>query len=156
MTTYRDLLTKFLLLCQFLYILHVYPTLPAIIPNHFDNHGLPHRFAPRVIVLVIFLVGAAVVILLTELAQKPRLFNLPAALDDPDRPRQETIARNMLGWLALEIALMFAVMIRTLAHDALHTPARHMFWLFPALLGIIVLTTISQIMRMRRSSADLA
>jgi hypothetical protein len=38
----------------------------------------------------------------------PRIFNLPAPVGDPARPRQEAIAVELLGWLRLELVWTFA------------------------------------------------
>jgi hypothetical protein len=142
----RALFTNLILIAQFLYILAIWHKLPAIIPNDFDASGIPHKHASRAILWVIFLGGIAINALLSTIAKHPNTFNLPSQLSDPDRPRQTTIAIGLLGWIQLEIALLFASILWAIANEApRHEP---ILWIVPAISAAILLTVFSSIWRM--------
>ena len=146
MRPYRTLITNLILIAQFLYILIVYPRLPTIIPNHFDANGIPQKHAPRAILWLLFLISLAVTTLLQTIAKHPNTFNLPSQLADPDRSRQTAIAVDLLAWIRLEIAVLFASIFWSIANGALHR--QHNTWLTPAIAILILATAALHIYRM--------
>jgi len=146
MKIYRTLLTNLILIAQFLYILVTYNKLPAIIPNDFDANGIPHKHASRAILWIIFFVGIAINALLKTIAKHPNTFNLPSQPIDPDRPRQTAIAVDLLGWIQLEIAILFAAILWSIANETPHHEP--ILWIVPAITAAILLTVFTSIWRM--------
>jgi hypothetical protein len=148
MTTLCSTLTNLILIAQFIYIFAIYHKLPAIIPNDFDASGIPHKHAARAIVWVIFLGGLAINALLKAIAKHPNTFNLPSQPSDPDRPRQTAIAVELLGWMQLEIAILFAAILWSIANEAPHHEP--ILWIVPSIAAAILLTVFASIWRMMR------
>jgi hypothetical protein len=149
MRTYRTVLTEFIVLWQALYLRIIWKGLPARIPNHFI-HGVPERVIPKQFVLVFVILSAVFAIALRWLQNKPQLFNLPAASGDPARVHQEAIAREFLGWIALEIVTLFAIM--TYTNTQPHSAGS--IWLFDGMIAVIVLTAIFFLIRLRSTSRN--
>jgi hypothetical protein len=116
----RTLITILAVLAPIAWLAHIYPTLPAVIPNHYDSHGIPHRFAGKGILWLMAAVSAVLAIVIQTVSRFPHALNLPRPIGDPDRPRLEAIGVDLLGWLSLEIALMFDLEIWSIVQTALH------------------------------------
>ena len=149
MKTYRDLVTWLGLLWQALYLYHVWHSLPASLPSHFGLNGAPDRFAPRSLPWVLFGACVLLTIFLSAIERYPQAFNLPSQREDPDRPRQEAIARDLLGWIRLEIVLLFCFIIWSIVNVAQHKIAGLGVW-FPLItVGVVALTCVYSIWRMK-------
>ena len=118
MARVRNFLTALVLLGELAYLLRVYPALPAIVPSHFNAAGQVNGHASRGIVWVIFAISIFMALFLSIVERFPHAFNLPRPVGDPGRPRLEAIAIEMLGWLRLEIALLFASTLWAIVHVA--------------------------------------
>jgi uncharacterized membrane protein len=149
MRIFRTFLTYFILLAQLVYILRVWPHLPATIPNAFDAHGIPHRFAPRALVWVMLVMATGAVALLTYLQTKPQLINLPAAQGSADRPRQEAMAREFIGWLTVVLAAIFASAVWSIADEGLHPGPRPNHLIFPIVILAVALFGAWNVWRIR-------
>jgi len=120
MKNYRYVCTVFVLTWQFMYIHNVWHTLPQMLPSHFGLDGLPNRYAPRIILWILFGIAAFVVLFLRILEGYPQTFNLPKPIGDPDRPRLEAITINLLSWMQLEIACLFAYITWSIVQVGTH------------------------------------
>jgi uncharacterized membrane protein len=123
MKTYREILTRFVFVWQLLYILNVWHSLPLLLPSHFGLNGLPDRYAPRSILWFVFAVSALVVLLTLIVERCPQTFNLPQPVGAPDRSRLEALARDLIGWLRLEITCTFAYILWSIVKVGLHKSA---------------------------------
>jgi hypothetical protein len=83
----------------------------ATVPVHFGVDGAANRFAGRRALWVLVAVSALLYLLLRIAPRFKRAFNLPAPLDDPLRSRMEAASVEMLAWMRLEIAWLFASLI---------------------------------------------
>jgi uncharacterized membrane protein len=152
----RDGLTWLVVLWQIAYVRLVWGRLPARLPSHFGWDGQPNRYAGRGIVWVLVGVSALVCVLLTVLERFPRVFNLPAPRGSADRPRQEALAVQMLGWLRLETALTIAYLLWTIVRLAMQQRVGLgvAFTILPV--AAILLTVLGFVVRMVRGGDDAA
>jgi uncharacterized membrane protein len=155
MKTYRNLLTWFILISQAIYVHHVWHSLPAMLPSHFGLDGTPNRFAPKSIAWVIVGICALLLIFLSVVEKFPRSFNLPSPAGAPDRPREEAIARNLIGWLRLEIATIFAFMLWSMVNIAEHKTNGLGIWFGLISVGIVISTVAYYLARMKKPTNSL-
>jgi uncharacterized membrane protein len=116
----RIAITIVAVLAPFAWLAHIYPTLPAVIPNHYDSHGVPHRFAGKGLLWLMGGVSALLTIVIQTVSRFPQSLNLPGPVGAPARQRLEAIALDLLGWLSLEVVLMFDLQIYSIVQTALH------------------------------------
>jgi uncharacterized membrane protein len=116
----RILITILAVVAPFAWLAHIYPTLPAVIPNHYDSHGVPHRFAGKGILWLMAAISAALTILIQTVSRFPQSLNLPRPAGDAARSRLEAIALDLLGWLNLEIVFLFDLQLYSIVQTALH------------------------------------
>jgi len=92
--------------------LHGTTRLPDRIPTHFGLDGQPNGWGSSAELIVFPLVTLAVYLLLTVTAalmpRFPDLVNFPFAVSTEDRPRLAGIAVDMVVWLKVELACLFA------------------------------------------------
>jgi len=149
MKTYRDLLTWFGLLWQAVYLFHAWHSLPESLPSHFGLNGVADRSAPRSLPWVLFGVCVLLTIFLSVLEKYPQTFNLPSQREGPDRPRQEAIAQDLLGWIRLEIVLLYCFILWSIVNVAQHKIAGLGVW-FPLItVGVVALTVGYSLWRMK-------
>jgi len=156
MTTYRQVVASFILAWQVTYLRLVWHTLPAMLPSHFGADGLANRYAPRSFAWVLIAVCAALLIFLSVIERFSQAFNLPSPRGKPDRPRQEALGRELLRWMQLEIAVMFAFILWSMVNVAQHKSDGLGVLFLPISIGILALTCAYYIRRMktRRSHAN--
>jgi hypothetical protein len=81
--------------------------LPVRIPVHFDLAGAPDRWGSRGTLWLIPLMAAVIYTLMTLVARYPSGFNFPMRIKPATRPRLESIALNLIGWLKVEVVGLF-------------------------------------------------
>jgi uncharacterized membrane protein len=145
----RDAITWIVLLGQAIYLGYVWPSLPSVLPSHFNLSGHPDRSAPREILWFIFGLELLVLTMLTVVQRLPHLYNLPATPGDPERPRQEALTRDMLAWLRLEMALMFAYILWSIVSVGLNRRNGVGSWFIVCVIVATVGTVLLTLSRMR-------
>jgi len=116
----REALTLLAVLGPVAYLCLYWQSIPAILPTHFGFDGQPNAYSPKSFIWVLVAVSVGMYVFLTVIARYPRFFNLPKPVGDPDRPRLEALGVEMIGWLRLEIAWIFAFMLASTLRVAEH------------------------------------
>jgi hypothetical protein len=117
---------------------------------------MPNAYGPKQVLLMLEVIGFLVYVGLLVVSRFPRSFNLSARVGDPDRPRQEALAVEMMGWLRLEIAWLFAYLMWGEVEIARHARVGLGSWLVPVVAIVAVATVaifIAQIFRGARQRA---
>jgi hypothetical protein len=153
MKTYKDVLAGFVLIWQGLYIHNVWHLLPTTLPSHFALNGAPNRYAPRSILW--FVLAISVFLFLSTLIAErlPHAFNLPKPVGDPDRPRLEALASELIGWLRLEITCTFAYTLWSMVNLGLHKSEGLGTGFTFVCLGVVSLTVVYFLWRMKTPPA---
>jgi uncharacterized membrane protein len=123
-------------------------TIPDIVPVHFGLSGAPNRFGPKRELWLIAGIGLLVYVVLLVVGRLPRTYNLPATADDPDRARQEVLARELIAWLRLETAWIFAYVLWAMVQVAHGARTGMGIWVLPALLPTVFATCAIFLVRM--------
>lgn len=82
--------------------------LPDRIPTHFDAAGNPNGWGHPAMLWLLPLVSTVIYLLMTWVSRFPAAFNFPMRTTAASRPRMEAIALQMISWLKLEVAALFA------------------------------------------------
>ena len=104
----REALTLLAVLGPIAYLCLYWQSIPAILPTHFGLDGQPNGYSSKSFVWITVAVSIGMYVFLSVIARYPKSFNLPAPVGDPDRPRCEALGVELLAWLRLEVACLFA------------------------------------------------
>ncbi|HTV07877.1 MAG TPA: DUF1648 domain-containing protein [Candidatus Aquilonibacter sp.] len=124
--------------------------MPAVIPMHFKASGVPNGYGPKLELLIVEAIGVLVYFVLLAVGQMPQRFNLSAKTDDPDRPRQEKLAMEMVGWLRLEVAWLFAYLMWAEVEIARHAQTGLGSWVVPTVVAVAIATSGTFLLRFSR------
>ncbi|RYZ25031.1 MAG: DUF1648 domain-containing protein [Sphingobacteriales bacterium] len=91
------------------YVVWFYPTLPAIVPIHFDGGGRPDGFGDKASLLILPGITTIIYILLTVLNRYPHTFNYLVEITPENAVKQYKNATKMIRVLKLGIALLFFI-----------------------------------------------
>lgn len=156
MRAVRDMLAWLGLLLSVGLLIGGWKTMPAVIAVHFDASGMPNGYGSKYVLLLMVGIGVLVYLALLVGGRFPERFNLSAKVGDPDRPRQEAAAAEMVAWLRLEIAWLFAYLTWGEVEIARHARVGLGSWLMPVVAIVAVATVamfFAQIFRGARHSA---
>lgn len=93
------------------YPLYNYPSLPDIIPTHFDVYGNPDHFSPKNMLAILPSIGLGLYLGLTLLNFYPHLFNYPQDITELNAAKSYKIATKLIRGLKLLISCFFAYII---------------------------------------------
>ena len=126
--------------------------LPAPIPTHFGLDGRPDAWGSPGMLLVFPVTAVLLYALMSVVARYPLAFNFPVRVTPRNRAQLEGVALDMIAWLKMELACMFAAMewfaIRVAGHPGQAMPAA----LMPVALAAIFATVGLHIAAMRRAA----
>ncbi|WP_062072733.1 DUF1648 domain-containing protein [Demequina sediminicola] len=88
-----------------------YPTLSETIPIHWNARGVEDGWGSPVSLLVIIALWLAIVAGIEVLSRKPHILNYPMDVTDANAPGLYRAAVDMLVWLNLELAILFASLV---------------------------------------------
>jgi uncharacterized membrane protein len=88
--------------------LHGPKSLPERIPTHFDAAGNPNGWGAASTLLFLPAVAVGIYLLITVVSRFPASFNYPVKVTEESRARLEALTLQMLAWLKLELACLFA------------------------------------------------
>lgn len=115
--------------------------LPARIPTHFGLDGRPDAWGSSVMLLVLPVIAVLLYVLMSVVARYPSAFNYPVRVTPRNRPFLEAIALDMIAWLKMELACMFAAIqgfaIRVAGHPGQGIP--------PALMPLVLVAVFATI-----------
>lgn len=86
-----------------------WPTLPAIIPTHFDINGMPNAHGSKDSLLFLPALLLALTVCFAVLSRYPWIFNYPVVITQENAARQYRRARTLLAVANAYIAALFAL-----------------------------------------------
>lgn len=136
----RDALAWIGLLTPLCYLALQWHNLPPTVPSHFGLSGHPNAYSSRSTLWVLIVLSIAIFTLLSVLVRYPHSLNLPTPQGSPDRPRQEVLGIELIHWLRLELAWLFAWLIWSICRVATHNNTGLGLWFTFAPIAIVLLT----------------
>jgi uncharacterized membrane protein len=144
----REFVALIGLLTPCAYLWKHWQSIPAVLPIHYDLQGQPNGFAAKGAIWMLVGLSIFMYLFLLVIAKFERYFNLPRPVGDPDRARYEALARELVAWLRLEIAWVFAFVVLQTVRAA-NGDSRGLGELFtPVVVAILLLTCAAFVWRM--------
>lgn len=88
-----------------------YPSLPPVVPTHFDALGRPDAFGPRSSVLGLCGLWVVLLLGLVALSRRPRAMNYPVPVTEENAARLYRVGERTVVATALATALTFAGLV---------------------------------------------
>jgi uncharacterized membrane protein len=112
-----------LLSVAFMWLLVVYywPSLPDMIPSHFNVRGEVDDYASKYIILLLPVIGGATWGLIAFFGNKPNLYNYPVKITAQNKEVQYKLARRLLTLMNASTAIMFLYIQWTIIQAALES-----------------------------------
>lgn len=126
------------LLCVFATILLIaisYPTLPDVIPNHFDFKGVPNQYGSKNTLWAIVAVSVFIYMLTGIISMFPESFNYPSQKED--KVSQYKLGGKLLRSLKTCILLFITITTLYMLQSAKTDSAKNAVWLIPLILIIV-------------------
>ncbi|WP_263350791.1 DUF1648 domain-containing protein [Acidicapsa acidisoli] len=124
--------------------------LPNRIPTHFDAAGNPNAWGSPNGLFLLPAIATAIFLIIGLISRKPESFNYPVRVTLQNRDRLQSLAVQMTAFLQAETVCLFLI----LQFAILHAFRAGHFALPPAVIPVgvvlILITTISHIVAMRR------
>jgi uncharacterized membrane protein len=113
--------------------------LPDRIATHFDIAGNPNGWgSPAVLLLPV--IGVTVYVLMTVVCRFPAAFNYPVPVSPANRARAQELTVEMIGWLKMELACLFAFLQRVIVESARSGQGKTLPLLMPPFLVVVFAT----------------
>lgn len=132
-----------------IYIAHVWPHLPAVLPSHFGLDGRPNRHAPRGVLWLVWAIAVFVCGLTRVFARYPQVCNMPAAPGTPDRARQERLTQELLDVVGLEMAVLFGYVLWTIVQVGTQQRRGASLGFVPLMVVVVTATVVIYLNRVR-------
>ena len=84
-----------------------WPTLPSLVPSHFDISGAVDAWSDKKVILIFPIVSIILYAGLTVLSRYPHIFNYAWPITEQNAQRQYQLARSLLVWLKVEVIVLF-------------------------------------------------
>jgi uncharacterized membrane protein len=153
MKTLRESVTLLGVFGPVVWLATVWHSLPALLPSHFGLDGIPNHYASRDMVLLISGFSMGIYFLLFVVQRFPHRMNLPRRVGDPDRPRVEALGVEMIGWLRLELAWMFAYILWAVVQVGMQRSEGLGAGFTLIVVGVVMGTVVWFLMRMKKPAA---
>lgn len=120
-----------------------YFVLPAVIPTHYGLSGAPNAYGGKESLALLPIVSICLAVLLTVLSRFPHLSNYPWPITSENAPRQYSLVRLLLHWIALEMVWMFCGLQGLIIQSAQsHQSPDALVLLIPTMVLTLVVTII--------------
>lgn len=127
--------------------------LPDRVPTHFDAAGHANGWGSPAGMIIMPIVAVGLYLLMTLAGRFPSAFNYPVRVTPLNLPRLQTVALNMIAWIKVEIACLFAVLQWVFVQSA-RSGEGHLFPLvLPVFLVVIFGTVALHIAALFRAAA---
>lgn len=100
------------------YVLVRYPSLPDVVPTHFDFRGEPDAFGSRSSLLWLVGVMTGLGALVAWLSTKPNLFNYPGEITEANAQRLYREGERMMVWVLAGLAVVYLGVCLQILADA--------------------------------------
>jgi uncharacterized membrane protein len=108
-----DRLGWLLIAATWIFAFYHYPSLPEIIPTHYNFTGEANAFGNKIFIFTLPLIASIVYTAMTVMTKYPRTFNYPVKITPENALRQYTLAAKMIRYLKLIIVIIFCYLILT-------------------------------------------
>jgi hypothetical protein len=85
-----------------------WPILPETVPFHFNWLGQPDHFGPKLSILLLPVVSLLMYAGLSYGQRHPERSNVPWQVNESNRAKTEELIKELLGWLKLEVLVLFS------------------------------------------------
>ena len=98
------------------YILWRYPSLPEVVPTHFDFTGQPDDFGSRTSVLWLAGIMLVVGVLMAWASTKPNVLNYPGDITEANAQRLYREGERLMVWVLAGVAVVYlGIVLQTFA-----------------------------------------
>lgn len=111
-------------------LLVAYPSMPEIVPIHFNFNGAPDDFGPKTSVFVLIAVMLALTVLFFWLAARPRIVNYPVPVTADNAARLYALSYQLLVLAGVGMQLVYAGITAAM----LSSPIEWLLWVGLAVL----------------------
>lgn len=129
-----------LLLFSWSYVVYYYPSLPELIPTHFDYKGNVDGHGKKLTLFVLPIIGTFVFAGLGSLNKNPHIFNYTVTITPENAERQYKISTRTLRYIKTIILLALAVIIFKTVGNAMEQEDGLGKWFLPVFLITIIAT----------------
>ena len=133
-------------------VLANYPSMPDIIPTHFNAAGNADDYGNKSTIFLLPIIATVVFVIMTVVNQFPHIFNNTTGIK-PKTEEDYTNATRMLRYLKLAIALVFLWIIIRTTQTKPGQPATLGAWFLPVTLALILIPVayfIVKILKMKK------
>lgn len=129
-----------LLLFSWTYVAYYYPSLPELIPTHFDYKGNVDGHGKKITLFALPIIGTFIFAGLGTLNKAPHIFNYTVTITPENAERQYKISTRTLRYIKTIILLALAVIIFKTVGNAIGQEDGLGKWFLPAFLIITIAT----------------
>ncbi|RKP48022.1 DUF1648 domain-containing protein [Cohnella endophytica] len=105
------LATLLLLIGTIVYLAVNWESLPSRIATHFNGKGEADGWGSKWTLWILPAISAVLYAGLTWLTRFPHVFNYPVAITELNAVKQYSLARQLVGWMNLEIVALFGYVV---------------------------------------------
>jgi uncharacterized membrane protein len=136
------LLPWVLILGNGVFIVIQLPSLPDIIPTHFNGAGEIDGWGNKYTIIIPFIIQLVMTLLLSYLAKHPEKHNYPFAITDENRDHQYALSSELISKLNLIINIIFVTISYSIvkAELPLMLIVSELILLFAAIIGHLVVS----------------
>lgn len=120
-----------------------YPSLPQVVPTHFDASGTADGWGDKSSVLLLIAVFLALSVGIAWLSTKPRVFNYPVQVTASNAQPVYREGERMLVWLLVPMSALFA----GISGSQASLPAAPLLWAGMAGMLIVIAVGIVRLLR---------
>lgn len=124
-------------------LLAAYPSMPDIVPIHFDFNGEPDNFGPKTSVFWLVAIMLALTVLIFWLAARPRIVNYPVPVTADNAARLYALSYQLLVIVGVGMQLIYAGIAASLFGSPI-------VWLLWVGLAVLLVSTVPVIVLMVR------
>lgn len=114
--------------------------LPDRIATHFDLAGNPNGWGSSAMLLMLPVIGVGVYLLMTVVCRFPAAFNYPVQVQPANRARAQELTVEMIGWLKMELACLFAFLQWMIIDAARSGRGKGLPLMMPPFLAVVFVT----------------
>ena len=132
-----DAFSALLLILSWVYLLFNYAEIPETIPTHYNLKGVADGFGEKSELFTLVGIGTGSFIVLYILNFFPHKMNHLAEITEENAAYHYTVAKKMIRFINLGMAITFSYLATKTAHNALNGEANLDAWMTPIILVVL-------------------